>query len=229
MESVRRFARSLCHSPTDTEDLVQDTYLRAYQSWHTFQPGTDCRRWLFTICRNVFRRQCRDAPVGASRCERTSRRRDDVGAVVPELELIDRSQGDDDFIARLDFTAAMDIALSLVPEPYRSTFVAVLVDDQTYEAAAAQLQVPVGTVRSRLFRARRIVQRHLLHVASDAGVITVMSMAPANATNSPGPGRASTIACMPSSRVVERRPASSQRMKSVCETPSANVAGNNQR
>jgi RNA polymerase sigma factor (sigma-70 family) len=56
MDDVYRFARSLTRDPSDAEDVVQDTYLRAFRSWHTFQPGTDIRRWLFTIARNVFLR-----------------------------------------------------------------------------------------------------------------------------------------------------------------------------
>src|SRR6185437_3573001 len=56
LDDVYRFALSLTHDPVDAEDVVQDTFLRAYKSWHTYVPGSDCRRWLFTICRNVFLR-----------------------------------------------------------------------------------------------------------------------------------------------------------------------------
>ena len=52
--SVGRFAVSLTRNEADADDLVQETFLRAYRGWHTFTPGTDCRRWLFTICRNTF-------------------------------------------------------------------------------------------------------------------------------------------------------------------------------
>src|SRR5690242_2778499 len=56
IDDVYRFALSLTHDAVDAEDVVQDTFLRAYKSWHTYVPGSDCRRWLFTICRNVFLR-----------------------------------------------------------------------------------------------------------------------------------------------------------------------------
>src|SRR5438270_13546303 len=56
VDDVYRFALSLTHDAVDAEDVVQDTSLRAYKSWHTYVPGSDCRRWLFTICRNVFLR-----------------------------------------------------------------------------------------------------------------------------------------------------------------------------
>src|SRR5712671_919676 len=51
---VYRFALSMTRDEADAEDVVQDTYLRAFRSWRTFAAGSDCRRWLFTICRNVF-------------------------------------------------------------------------------------------------------------------------------------------------------------------------------
>src|SRR5689334_9066368 len=56
IDDVYRFALSLTRDESDADDVVQETYLRAYRSWHTFILGTDCRRWLFTICRNVFLR-----------------------------------------------------------------------------------------------------------------------------------------------------------------------------
>ena len=56
LPEVARFARSLTHDASDADDLVQETYLRAFEAWHSFQLGTDCRRWLFTICRHIFLR-----------------------------------------------------------------------------------------------------------------------------------------------------------------------------
>src|SRR5215210_3307274 len=56
VDDVYRFALSLTRNEADADDVVQETFLRAFRSWHTFQPGTDARRWLFTICRNVFLR-----------------------------------------------------------------------------------------------------------------------------------------------------------------------------
>ena len=87
-----------------------------------------------------------------------------------DLEPADTGNEYEDLITRLDVVSALDSALRRVPEPYRSTLMIVLVQDQTYEAAAAQLDVPVGTVRSRLSRGRRLVQDFLLSVADDAGV-----------------------------------------------------------
>lgn len=51
---MARFALQLTRDESDADDLVQETFLRAFRGWHTFTPGTECRRWLFTICRNTF-------------------------------------------------------------------------------------------------------------------------------------------------------------------------------
>ena len=56
LDDVYRFALSLTRDEADAEDIVQDTFLRAYRSWSTYAAGSDCRRWLFTICRNAFLR-----------------------------------------------------------------------------------------------------------------------------------------------------------------------------
>ena len=165
IEDVYRFALSLTRDEADADDVVQDTFFRAFRSWHTYLPGSDCRRWLFTICRNVFlRSRERVRPtVGLESSEA------DSGAVdlfhhraVPETP--------DDMLARFDLVPAIDRAIARVPEPFRSTLIIVDVEDQSYESAAEALGVPIGTVRSRLFRGRRLMQEHLLTVAADAGL-----------------------------------------------------------
>jgi RNA polymerase sigma-70 factor, ECF subfamily len=162
---VHRFALSMTRDETDAEDVVQDTYLRAFRSWRTFAPDSDCRRWLFTICRNVFLR---------SR-ERASRW---VALDVGELDAViadgvtrrlwDEQPGADH--AAIDVTPAIHGAVARIPEPFRSAIVAVDLEDQSYETAAARLGVPIGTVRSRLFRGRRLLQEQLRSYAVDYGV-----------------------------------------------------------
>lgn len=165
MDDVYRFALSLTRDPADAQDIVQETYLRAYRSWHTFQSGSDCRRWLFTICRNAFLRS------------RESKRFEvevddaDTEAIASAREhraMID--DGTDRRLATIDLGPALDRALAELDEPFRSTVLLVDVEDQSYEAAAEILGVPVGTVRSRLFRARRQLQGRLRDHARDAGI-----------------------------------------------------------
>ena len=167
MEDVYRFARSMTHDEADADDLVQETYLRAYRAWHTFEKGSDCRRWLFTICRNVFLRTR----------EREARQVDTGGddAVLETLaavrEVSSLAGGNADAIfSRLVRVPAIRNALDDLPEVFRSAVVLVDVEGQSYDEAAVVLGVPIGTVRSRLFRGRRILQRSLLQFAKDAGI-----------------------------------------------------------
>jgi RNA polymerase sigma-70 factor (ECF subfamily) len=159
---VHRFALSLTRDESDADDVVQDTFLRAYRSWHTYLPGSDCRRWLFTICRNVFLRS-------------RERYRPTVDLDTSEIDSAfsaahpASADRPDDVLTRLDLAPAIAVALERVPEPFRYTLVIVDVEDQSYESAAETLGVPIGTVRSRLFRGRRLMQEQLLTYAIDAG------------------------------------------------------------
>ncbi len=166
LDDVYRFARSLTRDPSDAEDVVQETYLRAFRSWKTFQAGTDVRRWLFTIARNAFLR---------SR-ERGQREviLDDDGAAAADAEQAQEAWvrgGLDPILDRTDLGPAIAAALAELPVVYRSAVVLVDLEDQPYEAAAEVLGIPIGTVRSRLFRGRKLLQQRLAQHARDAGII----------------------------------------------------------
>jgi RNA polymerase sigma-70 factor (ECF subfamily) len=165
MDDVYRFALSLTRDPVDAQDIVQETYLRAYRSWHTFQPDSDCRRWLFTICRNAFlrSRESRRFEVEVDDADAEA-----IAAARQHQAMID--EGTDRLLASVDLGPALDRAVADLDEPFRSTVLLVDVEDQSYEAAAEILGVPIGTVRSRLFRARRQLQSQLRRFALDAGL-----------------------------------------------------------
>ena len=166
IDDVYRFALSLTRDESDADDVVQDTFLRAYRSWHTYLPGSDCRRWLFTICRNVFlRSRERSRPT----VELDSSEVESLATDSP-LAAGGRESFDDTY-TRLDLAPAINGALARVPEPFRSTLIIVDVQDQSYESAAEALGVPIGTVRSRLFRGRRLMQEQLQTYAQDAGFV----------------------------------------------------------
>lgn len=163
-DDVYRFALSLTRDETDAEDVVQDTYLRAYRSWGTYAIGSDCRRWLFTICRNVFlRSRERERP--------TIELRDGERDMPPAFLGWSASSWNavDDILFRTDLLPAVEQALSHVPPNFRQALLLVDIEGHSYETAAALLEAPVGTVRSRLFRGRRIMQRLLAAHALDAG------------------------------------------------------------
>jgi RNA polymerase sigma-70 factor (ECF subfamily) len=166
LDDVYRFALSLTRDESDADDVVQETFLRAYRSWHTFIPGTDCRRWLFTICRNVFlRSRERQRPT----VDLEDGEQDAVAA--GSVYAAAREKGYDDIFARLDLGPALGEALDELAEPFRSAVILVDVEDLTYESAAEVMGVPIGTVRSRLFRGRRLLQEKLVTVAEDLGFV----------------------------------------------------------
>ena len=166
LPEVTRFSLSLTRDESDADDLVQETYLKAYEAWGTYTPGTECRGWLFTICRNSFYR-------------RRLREERHVTCDDPELEALAAAAvhasaqqgGYADIFARFDLSDAIQGAIASLPDAFREAVLLVDVNDQSYEAAAGLLGVPVGTVRSRLFRARRLLQEALVDHARDAGLV----------------------------------------------------------
>lgn len=168
---IHRYALRLTGDADEADDLVQTAYLDALRGWHTFRPGSDPARWLFTICRHAFYRRHR-------------RRPDPVPLDAPELESLEGTMqvrealSDQGTAAKLtapDVQDALDAAIAALPEELRFAVLAVDVEGFTYEETAQQLAIPVGTVRSRLYRARRLLQARLLHHAEDAGIIRAVT------------------------------------------------------
>jgi RNA polymerase sigma-70 factor, ECF subfamily len=175
LADVARFARSLTRDEARADDLVQDTYLQAMRGWHTFQPGSDPRRWLFTVCHNMFlrtiRREARyvDAPDDDPELDSLATAKAHWHATVTGVAEI---------VERMDLSAAIDRALATLPEHHRGVVVLVDVEGQSYEEAAGVLGIALGTVRSRLFRARRTLQDLLFDHARDAQFTTAPGAAP---------------------------------------------------
>ena len=177
LPNVSRFASLLTRNKDDADDLTQETMLRAYANWTTFRPGSDCRRWLFTICRNLYLRD----QQRSSRIVAVDDPEADV-ARVAELYWEAAGRGVEDLFQRINLGPSLERALRDLAPDYREVVVLVDVEDYTYADAAEVLGVPIGTVRSRLYRARRILQEALLDHARDLG----FSTAGPNSTRSPG-------------------------------------------
>ncbi len=165
LPEVTRFALSLTKSEPDADDLVQETFLRAYRSWSTYAPGSECRAWLFTICRNTYYRE-------------QNRERRMVVCDDPELESLAaaaihmsaQQSGFGDVFAKFDLRDAVVRALGELPDVFREAVLLVDVEDQSYDTAAVVIGVPIGTIRSRLYRGRRLLQERLLAYAKDLGL-----------------------------------------------------------
>jgi RNA polymerase sigma-70 factor (ECF subfamily) len=167
LPDVLRFAQSLARDPVAAEDLVQETYLRAYKARETFKPEMGARQWLFTICRNVFLR-------GKEREKWTVASLDDPeGETLAMIAVHEAAQegGYEDLFDRLDFGPALQRAMDMLAEPFRVVFALVDIGGLEYAEAAKELGIPVGTVRSRLFRARRELQQSLVEFGRDAGFV----------------------------------------------------------
>ena len=168
LPDVARFARSLARDAADADDLTQETILQAYRGYHTFRAGSDVRRWLFTICRNAFlRMRARDA-----RLVETAHGEDaELEALATAVgHATAQRRGEGDLFDRIDVGPAIARAIDALPPPFRVVVALVDVEGLSYEEAAAVEQGPVGTVRSRLFRARRLLQERLLEHARDTGI-----------------------------------------------------------
>jgi len=151
----------------EAEDLFQETYLRAFRFFHQFTLGTNCRAWLLTIMHNAFKNRY------SQRLRATRVLEFDEAAREYEKKLLaDGETGRDDpaevLLSRIVDSEITD-ALRALPEEYRSTLLLVDIEELTYEEAAAVLHCPIGTVRSRLSRARRLLRQALSTYARERG------------------------------------------------------------
>jgi RNA polymerase sigma-70 factor (ECF subfamily) len=156
-DQVYRVARGLVGSREEAEDLVQDTYARAFRSWQQFTPGTNLRAWLLRILTNLnidrARRQQRrpeTQPLEEGDYFLYNRLEEQAGQPLEEEQVVER-------LSQHDIVSA----LSAVPHDFRDVLVLVDIGDFSYQDAAQILDIPVGTVMSRLHRARRVLKREL--------------------------------------------------------------------
>lgn len=162
---------ALTHEQADADDLVQDTYLRALRHWNTFVPGTDCRRWLATICRNAFyekwEKKNREQPAEDEQLESLAAAALHNGA---------RAAGVEDMFDRLDLGPAIMNSISRLDPVFRSVITLSDVEGFSYQEIADTLSIPIGTVRSRLYRGRRLLQEALIDFAIDAGFTATVTI-----------------------------------------------------
>ncbi|QJR36965.1 sigma-70 family RNA polymerase sigma factor [Gemmatimonas groenlandica] len=168
LPDVARFARSLTRNDSAADDLVQETFLRAYRGYASFQQGSDVRRWLFSICHHAFLRiHEREQRVVLS-SDGGDAELETMGAVMGHVAA--QRTGLDAYVCSIDVGPAIRDAIEQLAAPYRAAVTLVDVEGLSYEEAAQVAEVPVGTIRSRLFRARRLLQEQLFEYARDLGV-----------------------------------------------------------
>lgn len=157
LDRLYRMARWLCRSHAQAEDLVQETYLRAFTHFEQFSRGTNCRAWLFAILRNTFmnrmKRERREVlGLNEGDLERAESGCSELTMTIPNPE--------EEFFRR---SVDRDLAEALhdLPVRFRQAVLLADLDACSYKEIAQICQVPVGTVMSRLFRARQLLKKSL--------------------------------------------------------------------
>jgi len=155
LNDLYRAAASMLKNRTEAEDVVQETYLQAWKSFHRFEPGTNCRAWLFKILFHVIQHQRRKwfkfrfADEGEELLEQT------LAYEAP----VSQDLNDEEVLA----------AFRKIPEAYREVVLLSDVYEFSYKEIQQTLGIPIGTVMSRLSRGRQLLRTHLADVASAAG------------------------------------------------------------
>ena len=161
-DQVYRVARGVSRSKEEAEDLMQETYARAFRSWESFTPGTNLRAWLLRILTNL----------NIDRGRRAQRTPDQQPLEEGDYFLYNRleaASGESDeerILERLSQDHVAE-ALSAVPHDFRDVLVHVDIGEFSYAEAAQILDIPIGTVMSRLHRGRRILKRELAEQVGD--------------------------------------------------------------
>lgn len=164
-DQVYRVARRLVRTKEEAEDLMQETYARAFRSWRSYTPGTNLRAWLLRILTNLNI----DRGRRAQRQPDTAHLEESDYFLYNRLEDATRESSDEERV--IERLSQDDIvgALSAVPHDFRDVIVLVDIGEFSYQEAAQILDIPVGTVMSRLHRGRRILKRHLAEATVGEG------------------------------------------------------------
>lgn len=169
LSDLYRAAFYLTKNEAEAEDLVQETYLRAFGSFDKFEPGTNCKAWLLTILRNLFinryHQKTREPEMSdweEIKCG--------YGSSLEQAEKSYRGNPESLFSSK-DMVQKIGTALKGLPEEFRMAVILVDVQELTYQEAGKVMGCAIGTVRSRVYRGRRILQVALRDYAVQSGVL----------------------------------------------------------
>jgi len=162
LDALRSFALKLTRAADDADDLVSDTMLRAFQRWEQYRLGTNIRAWLFTILYHVFVSRRRRIGMREVRPPEDG----DWGGHEPVGEVDPEGAFYDSFLDE-----EITEAIAQLPAEYREAVVLSDLQGLRYAEIAEKLDVPEGTVKSRLFRGRRLLQKELRGYATEMGYI----------------------------------------------------------
>jgi RNA polymerase sigma-70 factor, ECF subfamily len=161
VDSLYRTALRLTRVPADAEDLVQETYLKAFRAADTFEPGTNLRAWLFTILHNTARNRARDRARDAVTVNSETV---EQAADTLSMGTGPRSQTPEALLLREALTPDVQAAIDALPDTFRQAVWLRDVEEFAYAEIARMLDIPVGTVMSRISRGRRMLFERLKHL-----------------------------------------------------------------
>lgn len=164
LDAVFRYAHALTGDATRAEDLTQETMLKAFRSWHQFERGSNARAWLLTILRNTF--------INEYRQRQRQGRTVDISAIEPYYVFGEVQDVDPEgrfFNSIVD--EEVQRAIRELPEEFREVVLLSDVEGFPYAEIAKVLDIPVGTVKSRLFRSRHALQQRLYDYAVEMGYV----------------------------------------------------------
>jgi RNA polymerase sigma-70 factor (ECF subfamily) len=165
MAALYNFAIRMTRDADAAADLVQDTYLRAFRFFDKFERGTNCKAWLFRIMKNAYINTYRKVSKGPDLVE--------YDAVEEFYETIRDAAVDGDGLVEKMFSEALDDevsrAIDALPDDFRTVVILCDIEGMTYEEIADFIDSPIGTVRSRLHRARKLLAASLHEYAKDRG------------------------------------------------------------
>ncbi len=170
MDALYGTAVRLCRNHRDAEDLLQETLLRAYRFWDKFEPGTNCRAWLFKILSNTFinryHRGRREQEMAQAAAEG-----DGMMQEILAQEASQAARDPEGALGSRVLSQDVQRALEELPADFRLAVILCDLEEFSYKEIADIVECPVGTVMSRLYRGRRLLQRALHDYAVEQGII----------------------------------------------------------
>jgi RNA polymerase sigma-70 factor (ECF subfamily) len=166
LDRLYTVAIHLARNRDDASDLVQETMLRGLRFFDQFTPGTNCRAWLLTILYNVFRNRYRQSAF-----ERVAATEEEFEDHIENLSLRSDTptNNPETLVVERSMEGEVQAALDSLPEDFRTVLLMVDLQELRYEEAASVLEIPVGTVRSRVSRGRAMLKKMLADFASSRG------------------------------------------------------------
>src|SRR6478735_3137147 len=161
LDSLYRAALRLTRRPADAEDLVQETYLKAFRAADRFEPGTNLRAWLFTILHNTARNRARDRSRDTVTVDSEVV---DQAAETPQFATAGRVDDPETLLLRNTMTPELKAAVDELPDAFRQAVWLRDVEEFSYAEIAEMLNIPLGTVMSRISRGRRMLFSRLQHL-----------------------------------------------------------------